>query len=367
MKITSIKAWQVDLPLREGQYNWSNNNSVAVFDATIVAIETDAEVIGYAECTPLGSAYLPSYAKGVRCGLREIGPRLIGLDPTNLGAVNRVMDAALRGHSYVKAPIDIACWDILGKVAGLPLYQLLGGRAQEKIALYRAISQEAPEAMALKIKDYRAEGYTKFQLKVGGDADDDIARIRACRKALDHGEILVADANTGWTRAEAARVVAATSDLDVYFEQPCPSYEESVSVRRRTARPFVLDEVINDPSTLMRALAEDAMDLVNLKISKVGGLTKAKLMRDICTASGIPMIVEDTWGGDIVTATITHLALSTPEEFCLAATDFNSYGTRDIAHNAPKRVNGFIDAPDTPGLGVVPLLDTFGAPVLAIG
>jgi L-alanine-DL-glutamate epimerase-like enolase superfamily enzyme len=366
MKITALKAWQIDLPLREGRYSWSNGNFVDVFDSTVVAVETDAGITGYAECCPLGSAYLPSYAKGVRAGLQEIGPKLIGLDPTNLGMVNRVMDAALRGHPYVKAPVDIACWDILGKVASLPLHQLLGGRAQEKIALYRAISQESPEAMAAKIAGYRAEGYTKFQLKVGGDADEDIGRIRACRAVLDRRDILVADANTGWTRAEAARVVAATSDLDVYFEQPCPSYEECVSVRRRTARPFVLDEVITDPAMLIRGLAEDAMDLINLKISKVGGLTKAKLMRDIAVASGIPMIIEDTWGGDIVTAAIAHLAVSTPEEFCFAATDFNSYGTRDIARDAPRRVAGFMTASDAPGLGVVPLLETFGAPAFII-
>lgn len=367
MKITALKAWQIDLPLREGRYSWSNGNFVEVFDSTVIALETDRGITGYAECCPLGSAYLPSYAKGVRAGLGEIGPKLIGLDPTNLGLVNRAMDSALRGHPYVKAPVDIACWDILGKVTGQPLFQLLGGRAQEKIALYRAISQEAPETMVRKIDGYRAEGYGKFQLKVGGDADEDIARIRACRMVLDRGEMLIADANTGWTRAEAARVVATTSDLDIYFEQPCPSYEESVSIRRRTGRPFVLDEVITDPATLMRGISEDAMDVINLKISKVGGLTRAKLMRDIAVASGIPMIIEDTWGGDIVTAAIAHLALSTPEEFCVAATDFNSYGTRDIAKGAPRRVDGFMVAADEPGLGVAPLLETFGAPVLSIG
>ncbi len=366
MKITAITAWQVDLPLKEGRYSWSNGNFVEVFDATVVAIETDAGITGYAECCPLGSAYLPSYARGVRSGLEELAPKLIGQDPTNLGEINRVMDAALRGHPYIKAPLDIACWDILGKQAGMPAYKLLGGAAQGKVALYRAISQEEPEKMAGKIAGYSAEGYTKFQLKVGGNVDDDIARIRACREILKPSDILVADANTGWTRAEAARVVAAVSDLDVYIEQPCPTYEECVSIRRRTARPFVLDEVITGPADLVRGLSEDAMDIINLKISKVGGLTKARLMRDLCVASGIPMTIEDTWGGDIVTATIAHLARSTPEEFCFSATDFNSYGTREIATGAPKRVDGFMTASDAPGLGVVPLIDTFGAPVLHI-
>lgn len=366
MKITGIKAWQVDLPLKEGRYSWSNGNFVEVFDTTVVAVETDAGVTGHGECCPLGPAYLPAYARGVRAGIEEIGPKLIGLDPTDLGIINRTMDASLRGHAYVKAPLDVACWDILGKAAGMPVHKLLGGAAQERVALYRAISQEAPEEMARKIAGYRGQGYTRFQLKVGGDADTDIERIRATRAVLPPGDVLVADANTGWTMHEAARVVAAVAELDVYIEQPCASYEECLSIRRRTRRPFVLDEVIADTGTLLRGLAEDAMDVINLKISKVGGLTKARLMRDLCVASGIPMTIEDTWGGDIVTAAIAHLARSTPAEFSFSATDFNSYVTVGIAEGAPRRENGFMTAPDGPGLGVTPRSGVLGEPALVI-
>ena len=366
MKITAVKAWQVDLPLKEGRYRWSNDNYIDVFDSTVVALETDEGLTGYAECCPLGSAYLPSFARGVRAGLAELAPHLIGLDPLNIGAINRVMDAALRGHPYAKAPIDIACWDLLGKVTEQPVYTLLGGAAQDDVALYRAISQETPEAMAAKIAGYSAEGYTKFQLKVGGDANEDIERIRATRAVLKPSDLLVADANTGWTRHEAARVVKAVSDLDVYIEQPCMTYEECVSIRRRTALPFVLDEVIDGPDMLVRGIAEDAMDIINLKISKVGGLTKAKLMRDLCVTAGIPMTIEDTWGGDITTATIAHLARSTPEEFCFSATDFNSYGTLDIASGAPERINGKMTAADRPGLGIEPDFEILGDPVLSI-
>jgi L-alanine-DL-glutamate epimerase-like enolase superfamily enzyme len=362
MKITGITYWQVGLPLREGRYNWSGGNFIEVFDSTVVAVETDAGITGYAECCPLGSAYLPAYAKGVRAGLEEIGPKLIGMDPLDLGPLNRHMDAVLRGHPYVKAPIDIACWDILGKVTGQPVYRLLGGAEQDSIALYRAISQEEPELMAKKIAGYRAEGYTKFQLKVGGDANDDIERIRACREILQPTDILVCDANTGWTQADAARVVNAVADLDVYIEQPCMTYEESISVRQRTSLPFILDENIDGLAMLMRGIADDAFDCINLKISKVGGLTKAKLMRDVCVASGIPMTIEDTWGGDIVTATIAALARSTPEKFCFSATDFNSYGTVTIADGAPRRVDGRMTAADVPGLGIMPRLDVLGEP-----
>ncbi|WP_370198909.1 cis-3-hydroxy-L-proline dehydratase [Roseibium sp.] len=363
MKITAINVCQVALPLKEGRYSWSNGNFVEVFDSTVVEIETDEGLKGYAECCPLGSAYLPSYALGVRSGLQELAPHLIGKDPLNIGEINRVMDAALRGHPYAKAPIDIACWDLLGKATGQPLYTLLGGAAQDDVVLYRAISQEAPEIMAKKIEGYAAEGYTKFQLKVGGDANDDIDRIHATREVLKKSDLLVADANTGWTRHEAARVVGAVSSLDVYIEQPCLTYEESVSIRRRTALPFVLDEVIDGPNTLVRGISEDAMDCINLKISKVGGLTKAKLMRDLCIAHGIPMTIEDTWGGDIVTAAIAHLARSTPSDFTFSATDFNSYGTIDIAEGAPKRVNGRMTASERPGLGITPIFDALGEPV----
>lgn len=366
MKITSIKAWQVDLPLKEGRYSWSNGNFVEVFDTTVVAIETDIGITGYGECCPLGSAYLPAYAAGVRAGLQEIGPKVIGMDPTDLGVLNRHMDSVLRGHPYVKAPIDVACWDILGKVAGLPVYKLLGGAEQAEIDLYRAISQVPPKQMAENVAGYKREGYRKFQLKVGGDANEDIARIRACREILDPSDTLVADANTGWTMAETARIIAATADLDIYIEQPCPTYEECLSVRRRAIRPWVLDEVITGLDVLVRALGDHAMDVINLKISKVGGLTKARQMRDLCVSSGIPMTIEDTWGGDIVTASIAHLARSTPAEFCFSATDFNSYGTVTIADGAPQRKNGRMTASDAPGLGITPRMDVLGTPVLVI-
>lgn len=363
MKITGINVYQVDLPLKEGRYNWSNDNFVELFDSTVVELTTDGDYSGYGECCPLGSAYLPSFALGVRAGLAELAPHLIGQDPLNIGAINRSMDAALRGHPYAKSPVDIACWDLLGKATGQPVYTLLGGAAQEDVVLYRAISQASAEDMARSIESHLAEGYSKFQLKVGGGTDEDIERIRAARSVLQASNLLVADANTGWTRHEAARVVSAVADLDVYVEQPCPSYEECLSIRRRSTLPLILDEVIDTPSMLTRGLSDDAMDVVNLKISKVGGLSKARLMRDLCIAHGIPMTIEDTWGGDITTAAIAQLARSTPAEFTFSSTDLNSYGTIAIAEGAPVRINGRMSAPDRPGLGISPIFEALGRPV----
>jgi L-alanine-DL-glutamate epimerase-like enolase superfamily enzyme len=363
MKITRIEVYQVDLPLHEGTYKWSEGKSVAVFDSTVVAVHTDAGIVGFGESCPLGPVYLPAYARGVRSGLQELGPKLIGADPTQLLALNRLMDISLKGHAYVKSPIDVACWDILGKAAEMPVCHLLGGRYGDDIGLYRAISQQPAHEMAENVANYRAQGYRRFQLKVGGNPDEDIERIRAVRRILEPTDKLVADANTGWLMHEAARVVNAVADVDVYIEQPCASYEQCLAIRRRTPLPFVLDEVIDSIDMLLRAAGDGAMDVVNLKISKFGGLTRAKQARDLCVSLGIAMTLEDTWGGDIVTAAISHFAHSTPPEFLFTSTDFNSYVTQSIADGAPQRVNGRMSASTAPGLGITPKYDVLGDPV----
>lgn len=366
MKIRRIFAHRVELPLRETAYRWSGGKSVTVFDSTIVGVETDTGLVGYGEVCPLGPFYLPAYAEGVRAGLRELAPHLIGEDPRQLLKLNRTMDAALKGHPYVKSGIDIACWDILGQATSIPDCELLGGRYGDHVPLYRAISQESPEQMAAKVATYRAEGYRRFQLKVGGDPGADIARIHAVAGKLQPGDRLVADANTGWVQHEAIRVAKAVRDLDVYIEQPCLTYEECLAVRRQIPHPFVLDETIDDLSVLLRAKADLAMDVVNLKISKLGGLTKTKQARDLCISMGIAMTLEDSWGGDIATAAIAHLAQSTPPEFLFTTTDFNSYVTVSAADGAPKRTNGRMAASKSPGLGVKPKPDVLGKPVLEI-
>ena len=218
--------------------------------------------------------------------------------------------------------------------------------------------------MAENVSKYVDQGYKKIQLKVGGNVDEDIRRIRAVRKMLDEkarsvvtpnnapeSYILMCDANTGWLQHEAIRIVNAVRDLDnTYIEQPCLSYRlcinyvitllysnhfqfcrECAAVRDKCMLPFILDESMDDVSVLVKIITEKTADAINLKISKVGGLTKARVIRDLAVASGIPMNIEDTWGGDIVTAAISHLAHSTKPDCLLCSTDFNSYGPVEIA------------------------------------
>lgn len=367
MNIARISAYQVDLPLHEQTYKWSGGKSVDVFDSTVVRVETDEGLVGWGETCPLGPVYLPSYAAGVRAGIRELAPSLIGAPALDLDRLNQRMDRSLKGHPYAKAGIDMACWDLLGKASGQSVSRLLGGKDGEAVQLYRAISQDTPEGMAENVEAHRRDGYRRFQLKVGSDVESDIARIHAVSEVLQPGDVLVADANTGWLVHEAARIVRGVRDVDVYIEQPCATYEECLTIRRRTDHPFVLDENIEGLGSLLRAHADGAMDVVNIKISKFGGLTRARQARDLCVQLGVAMTLEDTWGGDIVTAAIAHLAHSTPEEFRFTSTDFNSYVTVDFADGAPRRSGGFMKASDAPGLGIEPRLEVLGDPVLEIG
>ncbi len=366
MKIESIRAYQVDLPLKEDQYSWSGGKSIQVFDSTIIEVVTDSDLIGYGEVCPLGPFYLPAYAQGVRAGIAELGPKLIGSNPLYLDQLNREMDRQLLGHPYVKSGIDMACWDILGKASGQPLTTLLGGRYGDDFGLYRAISQRSPSEMAENVQKYRDQGYRKFQLKVGGDPNVDIDRILSVEDCLQPGEKLVADANTGWVQHEAARVVEAVSEADVYIEQPCKTYEECLAIRNRSSHPFVLDENIDCIEMLIKGYSDGAMDVVNLKISKLGGITKLRRARDLCVQLGIAMTIEDSWGGDIVTAAIAHLAHSTPTEMLFSSTDFNSYGSVSIADGAPQRHDGRLSASIEPGLGVRPKFDVLGEPVVTV-
>ena len=366
IKIKSIEVYKINLPLKEGKYNWSHDNSVSVFDSTIVKINTNKNISGFGEVCTLGPAYLPAYPEGVRTGIQKIGNFLIDKDPTNVTEINMIMDSNLKGHNYVKSPIDMACWDILGKYLKQPIWKLLGGKFGKHVELYRAISQEPPREMSKKVKKYKKEGYKKFQLKVGGNPTEDISRIKLVKSILNKDDVLVADANTGWLMHEALNVIKSTDHLNIYIEQPCISYEESLSVRKKTNSPFILDENIDSIESLLRAYHDKAMDAVNIKISKFGGLTKSRLLRDLCVKLGIAMTIEDSWGGDIATSAISHLAHSTPEKYRFSSTDFNSYNSFNYSKGSPQRKNGNFVASDNHGLGLTINEKKIGKPLFTI-
>ena len=371
MKITRISIYQVDLPLKEGSYSWASQ-SFEAFDTTVVIVETDEGITGAGETCPLGPAYLAAFAEGARTGIAAIGRDLIGQDPTQLDVINARMDASLKGHPYAKSALDAACWDIMGKATGQPVYKLLGGKAQESVRLFKVVSRGDPGLMAERTQEYQEAGFTQFQVKVGEDPDRDIERFRRVGAVLRPGDVMDADANTGWKQHEAIRVVNAVDGLAaehgfrMYIEQPCLSYEECLAVRRQCAHPFILDECMDGLPVLLQGWRDGAMDLINLKINRFGGLTRSRLIRDLCVQLGIAMTIEDSWGGEIATAAIAHLAQSTPAEFHFQSSAFHDYHPVCLADGAPRVEGGVMYASDAPGLGVTPDMAVLGEPVAVI-
>jgi len=366
VKITRIEVFGYDLHYVHGSYVMSGGRVVTGLPSTVVRLTADDGLTGWGEVCPLGPAYLPAFAEGARAALRELAPAVVGLDPRNLGLINDRMDAALRGHGYAKSPIDIACWDLLGRAAGCPIAVLLGGLRQAGFPLYIAVPLGAAEEMAAYARARRAEGIHRFQLKIGDDPYADRDRVEAVLGVTDQADMVIADANGGWTLQDATVGARLLEPLPrVYLEQPCPTLEECLYIRRRTTLPIVLDEIITDVHSLLRAFQAGAMEAINLKISKVGGLTRAKLIRDLAAALGVRMTIEDTWGGDIVTAAISHLAGSTPPEMLFTVSFMNDWVEEHIAGHRPRSARGTGAPPDGPGLGIEVDASSLGMPLFA--
>ena len=367
MKITRISLYKTDLPYIGGTYVWGAGNPISVAKANVVVVDTDAGVSGCGEFTPCGENYMVAHSEGVEAFLRLAAPHLLGEDPRQVARMERLMDHIVQGHGYAKAPMDAACWDILGKATDQPVWMLMGGKLTNGAPMYRVAPQKALGETIDELDRHRKAGYQQFQIKVGGDWATDIDRIRDTVSLMQAGEKAMADANQGWRVDNAVRVVRATRDLDFILEQPCKTYEECQQVRRVAEQPMKLDECITGMHMAQRIVADRGAEICCLKISNLGGLSKARRVRDYLVENRIPVVSEDTWGGEITTAAVAHFAASTPEEFLINSTDLMNYNTRTTGIGGATTKDGKLYAPDTPGLGVTPDFESLGAPVAIWG
>lgn len=353
VKIKRVDVYNFDLAYVHGTYVMSGGRRIDSLSSTLVRITGDDGHEGWGEVCPLGTTYLPAHAAGARAALALLVPAVIGVDPTNLAAVNDAMDSAIAGHAYAKSPIDVACWDLAGRVMGASVSRLLGGVRQERFPLYVAVPLGTPDEMTAFVLARRKEGIHRFQLKVGGDPVLDGVRARQIVETTDAEDLVIADANCGWRLNEALVAARALEGLPrLYLEQPCPTMEECIEVRKRTTLPMVYDEIVTDLPSLLRAVREGGAGALNLKVSRVGGLTKAKLLRDVCEELGLELTIEDTWGGDIVSATSAHLAASTRPRSLLTVSFMNDWTSEHVAGHQPRSAHGFGVAPTGLGLGI---------------
>jgi L-alanine-DL-glutamate epimerase-like enolase superfamily enzyme len=364
MKIVQIDVFQVDLPYSGGVYRLSGGREYRSFDATIVRIETDAGLEGWGESTPFGANWIAAHARGVRAGIDEIAPRLLGLDPRRSDRINEAMDDTLSGHYHAKTALDVACWDIFGKSVDLPVCELLGGRTGIKMPVISSIYAGDPEDMRRRVAEHRRAGYTSHSVKIGDDPALDAARIEASLADRKPGEYFIVDANGGMTPEMALRMLRLLPPgLDFVLEAPCATWRECISLRRRTDVPMIWDELATHEASIVQLIADDAAEGIGLKISKNGGLTRCRRQRDICIAAGLTMSVQETAGSDIAFAAIVQMGQTIPERLLRSVLESRDMVSTKTADGDFPVIDGRVVASSQPGLGIVPRLDVLGKPV----
>ena len=369
MKISRIELYQVDLPYSGGVYLLSGGREYRSFDASIVRVVTEDGTEGWGESTPFGATYIAAHALGVRAGISEIAPHMLGRDPRQVDRINDAMDRALSGHNHAKAALDIACWDIFGKSVNLPVCELMGGSTNLRMPIISSIYAGDPDAMRARVADHRARGYRGHSVKIGaldseGGPALDAERIRAALADRCPGEYFIVDANGGLLPETALRIIRLLPrDLDFVLEAPCATWRETLSLRQRCSVPIILDELAQQDEDITQLIALDAADGVGLKISKAGGLTAGRRHRDICLAAGLTISVQDTVGSAIAFAGIVHLGQTVPERALRCVLDCRDMVTLETATIHAPIKDGGVMAPDAPGLGVTVNRDVLGPPV----
>ena len=363
-KIVEIRVYKVPLEPKT-LYNMSSSK-VAVPESTVVEVVDADGVIGYGEVCLASQLAQSAHNDGVRAALGLLAPAMIGRDPTQLELVNAAMHATVSGNNEAKATLDIACWDLLGKRRGVHVVDLLGGARMDDVVTYHVVGIGTPEYAAESASNLIDEGHTRIQLKSGGrHIHDDIASIRAVAGVIRPGVDLAVDTNRGWTTAEAIQVSTACADLTMSLEQPCATEAELELIKPHLRHPLVVDENAVDLRGIARMVSTGLADGFGLKISRLGGLTTMRAVRDFCMAAKVPMSSDDAWGGDIIGAAGVALGATLDPQLTRGAwLSYPYHQTHYDDANGPRLANGYATLPNGgPGLGLVIDEGHFGDPV----
>jgi cis-L-3-hydroxyproline dehydratase len=363
VKIVGVDVFQKTYHTEPGPFTMSGGRVVSEQDSTIVRVEADSGDFGWGEQCSFSPAYIPGHAAATQASIPLLAAAIIGCDPREVEKVHERMDAALVGHEYAKSALDIACWDLFGRTTGLRVSELLGGTRCEEVALYKAVSLAEPTAMSERSVEIRNDGYRLLQLKVGEAWRDDLARITSCVEAVPGIDRVVVDANGHWPQHEAIRIAQHLRGLDVYLEQPCATTRECRAVRQQAGKPMVLDESLTGFPALLGALEARAVDVARLKLSRFGGITPLRKARDLCLAMGVAVSIEDSAGGDVVSAAAVHLSASVPEHGRFDSFLPSGEVREHVAREPLLPCDGRAQVPGAAGLGVEVDTDVLGAPL----
>ncbi|KAE8422562.1 enolase C-terminal domain-like protein [Aspergillus pseudocaelatus] len=354
MRITELAVFTYKANYNYGTYTMSGGRVNDGEPSLVIRIRTDSGIEGWAENAPLGSDYLPSSFTGELAALKELGPKILGLDPRSPAAISAMLDRAMMSGIAAKSIIDMACWDILGKSVGLPTHVLLGGCLTKAPSAFCVIGFGEPSVAVTKALAEAEKGVVAMQLKVGDDPLEDARRMRAIREALPEHIKLFPDANAGWSLEQALTYCRALGQHDLPLmplEQPCRTLAASAEVGRRTGVPIILDECIFTMADLAAAHAAGITG-VNIKISRVGGFTKARVLRDAAVGLDMMVTIDDSWGCALTTAQNLQMAASTRPDR-LRAVDCYAEWTNPMIADAPRmqKSNGGVVPLEIPGNG----------------
>jgi len=266
------------------------------------------------------------------------------------------MDGLLDGHNYAKSAIDLAIMDLVGKHHGVRVCELLGGAVTEKLPAYYAVGIGNPTDTAKLAEDKIKMGYKRLQFKIGGrEISTDIDVMQKVWDTIGNKVQIVVDANRGLTAAQAKQFSMSCRNIPLVMEQPCNTMEEVKSIRSQVCHPLAIDENLESVHDVLRAISMDVADAFGLKISRLGGLNAMATVRDICEARAIPHSMEDTWGGDIVSASILHMGATVmPAMLEGVWTSGNYIDEHYDPVNGITVKDGYFDVPTGVGLGINP-------------
>ena len=363
MSIREVRVYEVPL---ETQSSYTMSNSTVATPVSTVVEVVDADgTIGYGEVCMASPQFQPAHNNGIRASLSILAPAILGIDPLKLTVINAAMNTAMTGHTEGKAALDIACWDLIGKKLDRSVVDLLGGALSDTILTYHVVGIGTPEQAASDTAALLEAGHTRIQLKTGGrHISEDIACIQAVAEALKPDTDLAVDTNRGWSAAEAIQVSKACADVRMSLEQPCATEQELHQVKAQCSHPIVVDENSTDIRAVARMISSGLADGFGLKLSRLGGLTTMRSVRDLCMAARVPMSTDDAWGGDIIAAACVALGATLDPQFSRGAWIAHPYHQQHYDEvNGPRIENGLVTLPTGgPGLGLVFEDGCFGTP-----
>jgi L-alanine-DL-glutamate epimerase-like enolase superfamily enzyme len=370
MKVEGIACYEHSLTLTTGKYRMSQGRIlVDQIPTTIVEVVSEDGIVGYGEACAMDGAYIDGFDRSVQETVRKLAPVVLGSEILDVDVIVARMDAELRRHLAGKAAIDAALWDLRGKYLRQPVATLLGGIHQPAYRVFYPISHGEPDAMAAEGASVADRGYHGWQVKVGGDPLLDADRVRrVVASACAMNDFITCDANCGWSVGQASLFVGLIAGVPAYVEQPCRTIAELADLRGRSSLPIMVDEAVCDMADLLLAFKLSAADAINIKPSRVGGLTKAARLRDTAQAQGWMVVIDEAMGGHLATAGVAHLAASCrPETFLGASCITSTHISDPCASQGIVSDNGVAHVPVRPGLGVDVDPEAFGEPLFSAG